>query len=207
MPRKPTVRSTEHFYHITARSNNKENFYLPIEEVWRILTTKLGELQKKHQLQIGAFVLMNNHFHLLVLSPKDDIDRIMYFLMKESTIRIQKETGRINKIFGGRYKGSIIEHYHYLLNVYKYIYRNPIAAGIIDRAENYQYSSLHIKLFKKSLAFELHDILLEPGLDWINQSFKENEAKSIKSGLQKTVFQYQKERISRKEIFPEVHQA
>ncbi len=62
---------------------------------------------------------MNNHFHLLVLTPHEDIDRIMYFFMKEVAIDIQKCTGRINKIFGGRYKGSMINSYSYLVNVYK----------------------------------------------------------------------------------------
>jgi putative transposase len=55
-----------------------------------------------------SFFLMNNHFHLLVLTPEEDIDGIMYFFMKEVTLEIQKCSGRINKIFGGRYKVSMI---------------------------------------------------------------------------------------------------
>lgn len=202
MARKPIIRSCEHFYHITARSNNKENFYLPLNKVWQIFIRKLNELQIEFNVQIGGFVLMNNHFHLLIMSPEEDIDRIMYFLMKDSTLRIQKQSGRINRIFGGRYKGSIIENHQYLLNVYKYVYRNPVAAGICEKAESYEYSSLHYLIYKKNLPFKLYEILLTPGLNWINQSFKDEEARSIKWGLSRTKFQFQKDPISRKEILP-----
>lgn len=202
MPRKPIIRSNEHFYHVTARSNNKENFFLPLNKVWEILIWKLAELQREHKIKIAGFVLMSNHFHLLIQSPEEDIDRIMYFMMKESTLKIQKNSGRINKIYGGRYKGSIIENHQYLLNVYKYIYRNPIAAGITEQAENYEFSTLYYLINKKKLPFELYEILLTPGLNWINQSFKEDESKSIKFGLSRSVFQYQKDKFSRKLIIP-----
>lgn len=202
MPRKPIIRSKEHYYHITARSNNKEDFFLPRKELWNIFTTLLGELQKDYGIKISAFVLMVNHFHLLILTPNEDIDRVMYFLMKKSTLKIQKMSGRINKIFGGRYKGSIIENHRYLLNVYKYIYRNPIAAGICKRAEDYEFSTLHSVLNHKELYFDVETIIEGSELEWINQSFKEEEAQSIKFGLKRTIFEYKKHRTSRKEIFP-----
>jgi putative transposase len=202
MPRKPIIRSKEHYYHITARSNNKENFFLPIKELWDIFTILLGQLQKEYEIKISAFVLMNNHFHLLILTPNEDIDRVMYFLMKKSTLKIQKQTGRINKIYGGRYKGSIIENHRYLLNVYKYIYRNPIAAGICEKAEDYEFSTLFNVLNRRQLPFDVEPIIEGAELEWINQSFKEKEAQSIQFGLKRTIFEYKKERISRKEIFP-----
>lgn len=116
MPGRHTIRFNVHFYHVTARSNNKEHFYLEMNEVWRIFILKLKMLQREYKVKIGAFVLMNKHFHLLILTPEEDIDRIMYFLMKDVTLTIQKNSGRINKIFGGRYryKVCIIEHHNYL---------------------------------------------------------------------------------------------
>lgn len=126
MPRKPIERSNSNYYHVTARSNNREYFFLPVLNVWDIMTRKLGDLQRQFGIKVAAFVLMNNHFHLLILTPNEDIDRVMYFFMKDVTLEIQKYTGRINKIFGGRYKGSMIHNYGHLVNVYKYILRNPI---------------------------------------------------------------------------------
>lgn len=157
---------------------------------------------------------MNNHFHLLVLTPKEDIDRIMYFFMKEVTLDIQKSTGRINKIFGGRYKGSMISNYGYLVNVYKYIYRNPIEVGLKDRAELYPYSTLfhqtqqfarcpfNIQMILPPHAFDEFEKLDE--LTWINQRFEKHEADSISCGLQKTIFAYEKDIVTNRPVVPVV---
>jgi putative transposase len=215
MPRKPIERSKTNFYHLTARSNNREFFYLPLLNVWDIMTRKLSALQGKHDIKIAAFVLMNNHFHLLLRTPNEDIDRVMYFFMKDVTLEIQKCTGRINKIFGGRYKGSMIDSYGYLVNVYKYIYRNPVEIGLCDRAEIYPYSTLFYKhqssvkspIYLENIipkhAFDSYEDLDE--LKWINTRFEKHEADSISCGLQKTLFAYEKDRNTGRPIEPVVN--
>lgn len=204
MPRKATIRSNEHYYHVTARSNNKENFYILKDVMWDILMDQISKIQSDLNIKIGGLVLMDNHFHLLILTPEEDIDRVMYFLMKGLTKAIQKESGRINKIFGGRYKGSLIENHRYLLNVYKYIYRNPVAAGIVSRAEDYKYSTLHSLLFKKRINFEVEILFLDVGLDWINQTYRNEEAESIKHGLKRTIFEFKKDKATNKSIIPQI---
>jgi len=208
MPRKPVQRSRTDFYHVTARSNNRDYFYLPVDIVWDIMTRKLAKLQNEQGIFISAFVVMNNHFHLLMLTPKADIDRVMYFFMKEVTLEIQRTTGRINKIFGGRYKASLVKNGDYLLNVYKYIYRNPVVVGLVERAENYPYSTL-LQHHKDSAS---SPIKLEPiialhaydELRWINQSFSKDESLSISHGLKKTLFAFRKNNSTGKEIVPSV---
>lgn len=199
MPRKPIIRSNEHYYHLTARANNKEHFYLPTEEVWEIMLKRLKELQKNYDLKISAFVLMGNHFHMLALTPKEPIDKIMYFFMKNVTREMQKRTGRINKIFGGRYKGCLIADQKYLLNVYKYIYRNPVAAGISERAENYRFSTFFSHEKENCTPISLDKIMLiniavsrQVEVEWVNSSFENKEIESMKWGLGRSKFQYQK---------------
>lgn len=106
MPRKPIIRSNEHYYHLVGRSNNKEFFDLPLVEVWQILSGQLGKLQKQFDLKIAAFVLMSNHFHLILLTPVEDIDWVMFYFMKDTTKIINKKSGRINRIYGSRYKDA-----------------------------------------------------------------------------------------------------
>lgn len=175
------------------------------------MTKKLGELQAKHEIRIAAFVLMNNHFHLLLLTPREDIDRIMYFFMKEVTMDIQKCTGRINKIFGGRYKASMIESFEHLMNVYKYIHRNPLEVKLVKRAECYFYGTLRLQISPHVLPFKIEKILPPHAfkdfenldeLTWINTRFAPKEAASIKCGLTKTVFAYQKDKSSGRPIGP-----
>lgn len=212
MPRNPLEKSNQNYYHVTARSNNKEFFYLPMMNVWDIMSEKLSKLQCTYQIKIAAFVLMNNHFHLLFVTPNEDIDRIMYFFMKDVTLEIQKCSGRINKIFDGRYKGTMIESYGHLVNVYKYIYRNPVEVNIIDKAEDYPFSSLffktrpnmrcpfRIETIIPKLAFDQYENLDE--LIWINQRYEKHEAQSISCGLQKTIFAYEKDKVYNKPIEP-----
>lgn len=204
MPRRPIIRTNEHYYHVVARCNNKDPFDLPMEEMWQLTINKLCSLQRRFKIKIGAFVLMHNHFHLLVLTPEEDIDRVMYFFMRELTLILHARTGRINRIFGGRYKGCVIENVRYLFNVYKYIYRNPVAAGISERAELYPYSTLCYKIKNMKIHIELTDPceLGSCELEWINQSFQDNERESIKYGLSRTTFQYKQSRSSRCFIEP-----
>lgn len=187
MPRKPIIRSNEHFYHLTGRSNNKEDFYLPTKAVWRIMTFEIRKLQIEHDLKIGAFVLMDNHYHLLLLSPNVAIDRIMYFFMKRVTLKIQKETGRINKIFGGRYKGCLIVGEQYLFNVYKYIYRNPVRAGICEKVEEYPFSTFNRpQLELENLFFSTRKTEVE--LRWLNREFSHENSQSIRHALKRVSF-------------------
>lgn len=173
------------------------------------MTKQLFQLQKNFKVQIAAFVLMNNHFHLLLLSPEEDIDWVMFYFMKDTTKLFQKYTGRINRIYGGRYKGCLIEDQHYLLNTYKYIYQNPVRANLCELAEEYPYSTLNSSSkipFKVEaivpLSIQSHNRILE--CRWINESFSTAENKSIKSGLSKTKFKYRLDRKSRLDVAPKI---
>lgn len=187
MARKPIIRSNEHYYHLTGRSNNKENFYLHKELMWRIAISHLKNLQLEYDVKIAGFVLMDNHFHLLLLTPEADIDRIMYFFMKKLTTSIQKYSGRINRVFGGRYKGCLILDEGYLFNVYKYIYRNPVKAGLCYSVEEYRYSTWKLEDLRiENLFFATKWSVGE--LKWLNDEFKDKESDRIKFALKKTVF-------------------
>lgn len=208
MPRKPIIRSNQYYYHLVAQTNNKDFFGLRMEIVWAIMTSKLSSLQKEYDLKIAAFVLMNNHFHLLMLTPKENIDRVMYFFMKDTTKMMQSKLGRVNRIYSGRYKGCLIEKQNYLLNAYKYVYQNPLRAGIAKRAEDYAYSTLNSNSTRHNLKIEeivpltlqSKNRILESR--WINETFTQVEASSIKKGLSRTKFTYSKEKSARKEIRP-----
>lgn len=209
MPRRPIIRSNEHYYHLSGRSNNKEFFDLPLDNVWQILSAQLGKLQKKFDLKIAAFVLMNNHFHLLMLTPQEDIDWVMFYFMKDTTKIINKQSGRINRVYGSRYRGCLVENQHYLLNAYKYIYQNPIRAGLSQRAQDYKFSTLNTSIL---LPFNLEEIVplslqsrnKELESRWINETFTADENSSIRSGLSKPKFQYKKHRTRKIEIKPDL---
>lgn len=188
MPRKPIIRSNSHYYHLTGRSNNKENFYIHKDHLWKQFNFCLRQLQLEYDLKVGAFVLMDNHFHLLLMTPKEDIDRIMFLFMWRLSQFIRKKSGRINRIFGARYKGCLIEEEEYLFNVYKYIYRNPVKAGLCQRIEDYNYSSWNTSTVEVENLFFAKKFSTGE-LKWLNLEFEQKRQEGIQKCLKRTIFE------------------
>ncbi len=190
MPRKPLIRSTNLPYHVTSRSNNKEWFTLPLPEMWRLSQSCMKEANEIHPVEIISFVLMGNHYHLLILTPKGNLDLFMYEFNKRLAINIKARTGQINRIFGGRYKWCLIESQKHFMNCYKYIYQNPIRAGIVSRCEEYPHSTLQSILGKSKFKIQLHDrygFKDEFGLMWLNEKIDSAEEISLKKSLNKSI--------------------
>jgi len=191
MPRKNLIRSAEHYYHVTCRANNKEWFSLPLSKVWNFACESIFIAQKKHFVVISQFVLMNNHYHLLIKTPNQNLDHFMYEFNKNFSLKIRFATGRINRIFGGRYKWSIINNGNYLFTVYKYIYQNPIRANIVSKSEHYIFSTLGYEFTNKiaNLGFQFSSLLddFHTVFD-INEYFSLDKQLEIKRGLLKTQF-------------------
>lgn len=104
------------------------------------------------------------------------------------TLEIQRVSSRINKIFGGRYKGCIIDNYRYLINVLKYIYRNPVGVGLCEKAEDYPYSTLFSSSKRILSPIKVEHIVPDHAFDdyedlnfltWINQSFIKESLKAF----------------------------
>jgi putative transposase len=142
MPRRKLIRTNEFPYHITSRSNNKEWFYIPAQDVWKYSNDLLCQGQQRFGIKVEAFVLMSNHYHLCLYTPKSNIDNFMQFFNKRLGERISRQAGRINRIFGAPYKWNLITDQKYYLNVIRYIYQNPLREGLCTRVELYPYSDL-----------------------------------------------------------------
>lgn len=194
MPRKKLIRTREHVYHITTRSNSKEWFYLPNVEVWRICLETLKRGYKEFKVEIHAFVLMSNHYHMMVRTPECDIDKFMHFFNKTMSNRINQSTGRINHVFGGTYKWSIVETERYYRNALKYLYQNPLRAELSECAESYPYSTLK----KNRLGFPIHCYIKNLDMDWINQLYSEDDQERIRKGFKRKIFKPKYEQSSRR---------
>lgn len=142
MARKRFNVQTEKPIHIYGRSNNAEWFQPCMDTTWNIFNDFLNYVNHCYNLKIHAFVLMSNHYHLLASTPDKNLPLIMNRLHTEISIAMNCSSGRINHVFGGRYKACEIKNTNYLDNVIKYIYQNPVRAGLCDLAETYKYSTL-----------------------------------------------------------------
>ncbi len=189
MPRPKTIRQSDYPYHITTRSHDQKWFELPLGKVWEISQIAMTEANLVAPVELISFVLMSNHYHMLLKTPKENIDVFMKEFNHRLNMGFRKSGKSTNTLFGGRYKWCLISSERYFINCYKYVYQNPLRAGIANKAEDYPYSTLYYLTKGKSFPLPIHDIYGfkdEFGLSWINQKI-ENES-LIKKGLCRTRF-------------------
>ncbi len=101
----------------------------------------LADLNRMFRLEIHAYCLMDNHYHLLVHTPEGNLQRGMRHLNGVYTQRYNRIEKTDGPLFRGRYKAILIEPDAYLLNVSRYIHLNPATAGLVERASDYPWSS------------------------------------------------------------------
>lgn len=181
MPRTKLIRSSYHPYHVTIRSNNREWFDVPMPMVWSFCKEALKHAYMNYPVKLQAFVLMSNHYHLLIWTPDANLDKFMYKFNYRLSYLLRQETARINRIFGDRYKWSIIQDEKYYQVVLKYIYQNPLAINLVRRCEDYKFSTLYYLKNKKAFSTPIYcddDDVDKYFFDWINE--KEGEVENYK---------------------------
>ncbi len=172
-----------------------------MERVWTISQQCLKEAFDKHRVEVISFVLMNNHYHLMVRTPEANLDQFMYEFNKRLAARIKISTENINHLMGGRYKWCLIESQKYFLNCYRYVYQNPKRALVTDRCEFYPYSTLHTQVFNIDFPIPIHDSVgfKDPHLlHWINERINKEETELLKKGLRRSEFKTLKDRDTRR---------
>lgn len=203
MPRKPFQTCSESYYHLSARCNNGDWFDQPLEIVWDTMSRYLHFLHFAFGVRIKSFVLMANHFHLIARFPEGNISAAMLYFMRETSKAIAKQDQRINHVYGGRFFRSRITNDHHLSHVYKYVYRNPVEAGVVTRAEDYRFSTLNGVLGRAHLLIPLEcDVYLFtygpwPALHWLNHQPEDSARLCIKRALKHPLFRIAEPRSKR----------
>jgi len=202
MPRKPVPIISDTPYHICARCINKEWFVLPVPVVWDIMSDFLAMMSRGFSVRIHSFVLMSNHFHLVATPTENNLSEALLYFMRETSREITRLSGRINQTYGMRNHKTQIFQYHYFMNTYKYVYRNPVRAGICERVEDYPYSTLRGLLGQSRLIIPLEeDTLLfdsvEQTLQWLNQAPESEADKSMRLALRRPIFKFPRNKTSK----------
>lgn len=96
---------------------------------------------RKHGWEIRAFVLMTTHLHLLVWTPLDDVSRGMQRLLGIYAQAFNKEHARSGHLVGARFWSTVVERPGHALEVCRYIALNPVRAGLVERPQDWRWSS------------------------------------------------------------------
>ena len=109
----------------------------------------VGECHQMWGIQVLAYCLMGNHYHLLFQTPQGNLSRVMRHLDGLYTQRYNRRHHRNGPLFRGRYKSIVVDEEVYLLGVARYIHRNPKEAGLVQRLERYAWSSYRVYMKKE----------------------------------------------------------
>jgi REP element-mobilizing transposase RayT len=136
------------FYHVIARGNRREAIFMDDRDREWFLQT-LGQACAKTGWRVHAWVLMSNHYHLMVETPEANLVAGMQWLQNTITRRFNVKHGGWGRVFGDRYKAIIVEgeSRFYYESLWDYIHLNPVRAGMINGPRqqsllDYRWSSL-----------------------------------------------------------------
>ncbi len=205
MPRAKRKISADFPYHLNARCINRDWFRLPMDTVWSIFCDYLWSTSHFFDFRIHSFVLMTNHFHLIASTPNGNLPAAMRHLMTETSREITRLSGRINQTYGGPYHPTLIDKQSYFFDAYRYVYQNPLKAGLCERVEEYKYSSLPGLLGMSHLEFPVVEDAILFGdscatVEWLNLRLDEIEKERIRKALRKTKFAIPATRNGRKKL-------
>ena len=127
-------------WHITTRGNEKRDIYRDDNDR-RTFLELLGKSAKRFGWILAAYVLMSNHYHLLVQLTDETLSRGMQWLNGRYPQWFNERYSRVGHLFQGRFKGKLIEKETYFLEVLRYVVLNPVRAKMVERPEDHAWSS------------------------------------------------------------------
>jgi len=140
MPRIPRIIFEGAIYHIYQRGNNKD-FIFNNDNHKAFFIKQLKDYNKKFDYQILGYVIMNNHYHLLIKTNKDPIDKIMFSINNVMGKFLSRELSRSGHNYEGRYNSKLVDNKAYLLWLLRYIHRNPLRSKICSDLNDYRWCS------------------------------------------------------------------
>jgi putative transposase len=148
------------FYHVTSRGNERRKIFFSKTD-YEKFKEYLGNSLVKFNYRIHCYMLMTNHYHLLIETPNGNISKIMHYLNGSYTNYINIKRNRSGHLFQGRYKAILIDHDSYLLELSRYLHLNPVRAGMVTKPDEYPYSSYASYINRKKEEIIYRDMILK----------------------------------------------
>jgi putative transposase len=138
------------YHHLYNRGASKQNIFFE-EENFLYFLRRLKYYKEKYKIEIIAYCLMPNHFHLFVKQKTDglSISKLISSLLNSYTKSINKKYKRSGSLFESKTKSKQITDESYFKWVIKYILDNPVKAGFCESIDEWEYSNANV-LFGKS---------------------------------------------------------
>lgn len=156
MARLPRLILPDQPHHVLLRGHNGQPVFMDDEDRRRMLQV-LTEVSRQQRVALHAYVLMDNHLHLLVTPVSSEgLGRMMQSLGRRYVASFNARHGRRGTLWEGRFRAALLQAEPYLLACMRYIELNPVRAGLCALAEQWPWSSAphHLGLTRDRLLTE-----------------------------------------------------
>jgi putative transposase len=141
MPRIARALADGGVYHVLNRGNARRAVFFEAGD-YRRFEALIQKARERHPLQLLAYCLMPNHFHLLVRPLRGvDLSRFMQWLLTSHVRRHHQRYGTSGHLWQGRFKSFLIQEDAHLFTVMRYIERNPVRARLVGAPDDWPWSS------------------------------------------------------------------
>ncbi len=113
------------FYHVTCRGNERRDIYRDDQDR-SVFVEKLKISLDIYGVRVHAYVLMRNHFHFIVETPKANLSEFMRHFNIAYTGAYNRRHGRVGHLYQGRFKAIVVDKDSYLLELSRYVHLNPV---------------------------------------------------------------------------------
>jgi REP element-mobilizing transposase RayT len=128
------------WYHVMNRGRRSETIFSEQKDYHRFMDL-LIESCELWNIRISAYCLMPNHYHLLIQTPDGNLSRCMRHINAVYTQRYNRAHNCDGQLFRGRFKSILVDGDTYLLQLVRYIHRNPLRSNLISDLDSYKWSS------------------------------------------------------------------
>jgi putative transposase len=127
-------------WHVTSRGNEKRDVYRDDADRGRFLRI-LGRTVRQQGWILHAYVLMGNHYHLLMETPEPNLSSGIHDLNGLYAQTFNRRHERVGHLFQGRFKAILLERETHLLELVRYIVLNPVRAGFVSKPGDWRWSN------------------------------------------------------------------
>ncbi len=128
------------FYHVLNRGNERHVIFRDDRDCEAFLS-RLGRCSQRFGLGIYAYVLMSNHYHLVVKTGRPNLSAALHWLQTSYTSWHNARHERHGHLFQGRFRSLLVQGDSHLQRLLLYVHRNPLRAGLVPRLRDYPWSS------------------------------------------------------------------
>ena len=156
MPRIARVKSESGIYHVMLRGANRQEIFHDDEDCLKFLEI-VGKYKMKTEMKVYGWCLMNNHVHLLLSEGNENLSVTMKRIGVSFVWYYNWKYRTTGHLFQDRFKSKNVETTKYLLTVLRYIHQNPVKAGIVNRFDEWRWSSCRFYYEKNTDSKKLLD--------------------------------------------------